>query len=383
MLQSIERAMVGDLKSVRLSQTFLEDSTYTVSWQLYDAHNRLWNHGEAATVKKEAHQFQPNGFIISAELDIAIPKEMPASSDGASAQLHWLIKNDRGNVTTVIENFLVFTATYESPGENDTVVLYGQNIVVSRHLPNATGAVTFSIYSSNSPLLSDVTIVKNEQGMYYKNIGKMPNMGASLDPYTVVWTYNEGNNPIQEISYVYVVNPTMLDTTKQMEQFLNRAYIDNGIQPSTTFTIQDYLSYLRQGRDQFNAAVKPTSFTMTAANGAIHWFWMGYSCWSACKAQYMAEGMKSFNYSGQTVSLDVDRAPFWDAMADSIMTQLNDAVKPFKDNLAKTGVTGGDGSNVTGRVSVGVVGVTVHPLSRGTGFGGTARGTYPFTTRWI
>jgi hypothetical protein len=163
---------------------------------------------------------------------------------------------------------------------------------------------------------------------------------------------------------MFIVTPIMLDAIKDMQTWLNRAYVDSGMQPGTTFEPVDFIKYLRLGRDQFNAAVIPTNFTMTAADGPIRWFWIGYSCVAACRAQYLAEGMKAFDYAGQVVQLNIDRTPFWDQMAQALEAQLSEQVKPFKDVLAKRGVIDGDGSNMALRPgAVGSIGITIHGLS--------------------
>jgi hypothetical protein len=163
---------------------------------------------------------------------------------------------------------------------------------------------------------------------------------------------------------LFIVNPIVLDAVKEMQNWLNRAYTDSGRQPSTSFSPTDFVKYLRTGRDHFNAADKPTEFTMLGAAGPIRWFWIGYSCVSAARAQYLAEGMKAFNYSGQVVQLDIDNTPFWDATAQALEAQLAEQVKPFKDNLVKRGILGGDGSSMALRKgAVGSIGVTIHGMS--------------------
>jgi hypothetical protein len=74
--------------------------------------------------------------------------------------------------------------------------------------------------------------------------------------------------------------------------------------------------------------------------------------------------MKAFNYSSQVVQLDIDNTQFWDATAQALEAQLAEQVKPFKDNLVKRGILGGDGSSMALRKgAVGSIGVTIHGMS--------------------
>jgi hypothetical protein len=60
--------------------------------------------------------------------------------------------------------------------------------------------------------------------------------------------------------------------------------------------------------------------------------------------QYMAEGSLAFDFSGQSVSLNIDRTTYIESMLGRLDTMVENQVKPVKRLLAKNGITSGDGS---------------------------------------
>jgi hypothetical protein len=137
--------------------------------------------------------------------------------------------------------------------------------------------------------------------------------------------------------------------------------------PETVFSPEVILAHLRMGRDDFNAAAGVlTSFTMLNATGAIRSYWLGYSYVSLLRSQYLLEGEKAFDFQGQAISLNVDRTQYYQTMASDILGDLNNNVKPFKQNLLKKGVSSGDGDmgKVPATGNVGALGIGVTPASQ-------------------
>jgi hypothetical protein len=239
-------------------------------------------------------------------------------------------------------------------------------------LPQKVESLIATIFRNNTQVMSRAVSTAPEEtadGYMYKIDVSPTSMGihhASLLPFTVVWKYTVpgSSQSFTETSNLYLHNPTILTAGKDLENFVNRAYTDNGIDPSTLFTPIDVARHLRKGMDMFNSAIRPTNFNMTNAQGAVRQFWIQYATIDACRSQYLAEGMKAFDFAGQSVSLTVDRSQFWDSMANSIQSECDSFVKQLKDNLAKWGYTGGDG-NIIGPLpgAVGAIGIALSPLT--------------------
>ncbi len=381
-LQGIGSAVAGTFASARLSMTLPQslDLTGAVAvWELLDQQGRVWTGGSPTELLSENSQVAVGQKTLSAEAEIAIPSNLEASTAGTTYQLRWSITPASGQTLFAFENFTVLPSFVQSLGASDNIEMLGDAAIVQIRLPRAYANVEYECYRGNTRLFVPRSVTSeaaaDAEGFVYQGaVAVHEYQRASLDPYNIIWSYWDGNSSKQrESTQLFVATPIILDAIKDMQSWLNRAYTDSGIGSGNTFQPVDYVKYLRLGRDAFNAAVKPTDFSMIAAAGPIRWFWITYACAAACRAQYLAEGMKAFNYAGQTVQLDVDRTPFWESMATAMEAQLAETVKPFKDNLWKRGNLGGDGSNALslGRGAVGSIGIAIHGLSPMRGLYGT------------
>jgi hypothetical protein len=373
-LQGIGQVVAGTFTSARLSLSVpatLDVIDSQAVWELLDQQGRVWTQGEPVSITIESSQTAPGQKIISSEAQISVPSNLPANDAGSSYQLRWTITLRSGQPPLyAFENFVVLPPFVQAQGASDAIELNGDTARVQIRLPVAYQYVEYECYRGNSRITAPRSAIQggiDAEGTVF--LGEIPHSeyeGASLDPLTVIWSYWNGVQTKQrETTQLFIATPVILDAVKDMSTWLNRAYTDSGTSPGTTFQPSDYIKHLRFGRDAFNAAVKPTNFTMTAAAGPIRWFWINYSCVAACRAQYLAEGMKAFNYAGQTVQLDIDRTPFWDQTASALEAQLDQQIKPYKDNLAKIGALGGDGSNTQAlrAGAVGCIGITLHGAS--------------------
>lgn len=371
-MQAIGSVVVGSYTSARLNMSVpseLDLTDASATWEMLDQQGRIWTYGEPATLTAENSQVAVGQKTISAECEIAVPSNLPVNEAGSTYQIRWTVRMRSGQPLYAFENFVALPSTEPIEGALDALEMFGDDAEVYIRLPERYSNVEYECYRGNTKLFNarSANAPTSEAGahVYKGKVHLHEYTTASLDPFTVVWSYWNGNGPKQrETTQLFIVNPIVLDAVKEMQNWLNRAYTDAGRQPSTSFSPTDFVKYLRTGRDHFNAADKPTEFTMLGAAGPIRWFWIGYSCVSAARAQYLAEGMKAFNYSGQVVQLDIDNTQFWDATAQALEGQLAEQVKPFKDNLVKRGILGGDGSSMALRKgAVGSIGVTIHGMS--------------------
>lgn len=171
---------------------------------------------------------------------------------------------------------------------------------------------------------------------------------------------------------LWVLTPSILKAMSFIEAFLNKARVENVI-PQLEWTPGDLLNYLERGLNMFNRLVHITAFTGTNMQGMLFDAWMVCSCYWAISAQLLAEGALSFDFSGQGVSLNVDRTPQLDAALGRIEQDMDNRIVPFKKEIVKQGVIGGDGSNGGGPMrnpqAFGVLSLTNAPTTRINGLG--------------
>lgn len=173
-------------------------------------------------------------------------------------------------------------------------------------------------------------------------------------------------------SYRYwCITPQIALASSLLEDFLNKARIQNVI-PELEYTAGDLLGYLERGLYYFNMTAIPTAFTGTNMQGMLLDAWVTCSTYYALGTQLMAEGALAFDFSGQGISLNVDRTPQLDAALGRIDSRIQDTVIPLKKQLANQGFFGGDGSigktAMRNPYSTGVLSLTNSPTTRVNGF---------------
>jgi len=235
--------------------------------------------------------------------------------------------------------------------------------------------ISVSLFTNNNAMMYQAPLVYGSDGLTVK-IGsstttlKFPVMWsrAFFEPMMLVVTHEK--NERQPITYTYNVwpsNSSILSAAKQLEDFINKAHLKNVI-PELDYTQGDLLMYLNRGLSLFNALEQITAFTGVNMTGYMQEAWLICAAYYALAAQLQAEGALAFDFSGQTVSLNIDRTPSIESALGRIENQIENVVRPLKKRLVQAGVTGGDGSNGTqplnGARSKGVLGLTNAPTTR-------------------
>ena len=139
------------------------------------------------------------------------------------------------------------------------------------------------------------------------------------------------------------ITPQIALAMTMIEDFLNKSRIENVI-PELEYSSGDLVGYLERGLNMFNSLQTPTSFNGLNMRGTLLDAWIICSTYWALGAQLLAEGSLAFDFSGQGISLNVDRTPQLDAALGRIEARIQDTVVPLKKMMASQGILGGDGS---------------------------------------
>lgn len=159
---------------------------------------------------------------------------------------------------------------------------------------------------------------------------------------------------------MWSVTPQIMLGMSHLEDFLNKSRVEQII-PELRYTDGDLMVYLERGLYMFNRVGYPTGFSGTNMQGALFDCWLICSCYYALSAQLIAEGSLAFDFSGQGVSLNVDRTPQLESALGRVESQIESQVVPLKKLLNAQGLTQGDGSvgssNLNNPSSVGRMGI--------------------------
>jgi len=152
---------------------------------------------------------------------------------------------------------------------------------------------------------------------------------------------------------LWYVNPSIMTASSLLEQQINKAKLENVI-AELDYSAVDLIHYLYRGLQLFNnLPSQPTDFWGTDMRGILLEHWITCSSYYALSAQLQAEGQMAFDFSGQTVSFNVDRSPSIEAALGRVETMINEHVKPFKKMAIRSGVTSGTGAQGERKMSFG------------------------------
>ncbi len=192
---------------------------------------------------------------------------------------------------------------------------------------------------------------------------------AKLEPISFLAILkSNGGTPVIYDFKLWSITPQMLVAASMVEDHINKARLENII-PELEYTKADLISYLQRGLGMFNGLPPHlSSFTGTNMQGPILDSWIICSCYYALSAQLQAEGAMAFDFSGQTVNLNIDRSPSVEAALGRLENLIDNHVKPFKKQLARAGVlsgTGAEGGQFMGTArSFGTLQISNAPTSR-------------------
>lgn len=389
-------AIFSSLGTVALGSTNRADVSFVISkaqplinpvatWSLVDAEGVVYSSGTCYSLVIDT---TISNQVVTGQANVVVPETLSLNVDTTTYQILWqLVGTDFE--TTVAEQVKVVGLEASQLGAKDAVELYGTVASLELVLPYAHSVVGYQVFFGNYPHSSTqtpVSVVASEQavsdGFRYTaqfDTSTMTSPGAMLEPYTIVWSYaNAGGLTYKETARFYVVTPSILLATRDIQSVVNKAKTTVEGVPDAAYSLDELLNYLKIGMDNFNAYADPTAFTMTNATGVIRSYWVQFSEIVALRSQYLVEGTKAFNFSGQSVTLDVDRSQYYESLASSIEGPLHEATRNLKKLLSKRGVTGGDGSQdprALGYGSIGAVGISLSPVSNvrtyGTGNAGS------------
>jgi hypothetical protein len=302
--------------------------------------------------------------------DVTVPKF--DNKDTLEYTVQWKFESE-GNVYRSRENILIEPSIEER--ESEAVALFGDSHfqVNLPFLVSPTDPVAFEFYEENTLLYSlqaSAPTISYSTNNYSTNI-KLPLTvtGAAYTPRLLLARFTRPGRMLPEtLTFkVWVVTPAMLSTVSQIESFVNKSRISNVI-PELRYATSDILLAMGKGIEMFNA-LPPilSSFTGTNMQGMLANAHITCSCIALLTMQYMAEGSLAFDFSGQSVSLNIDRTQYIDSILGRLDSQVENEVKPMKKLLGKYGISTGDGSignKAIGASAFGITTLTLAPTTR-------------------
>lgn len=352
----------GEIIAEFLVPTSSDTSSAAATWTFETHEGIAYATGTVTTFTAISH---PRGTRLKFVDTLNIPTNAPASLLGEDFILRWNLELGTAsyNYDTTIE---VHALTQARLGAESAVDIAGSVSKLYATLPIDTTAI-IEVYDGNTLLYSgtQASSGENDQGHSYAHVYTFY-ATASLNPLSVIWKYEHLGRTVRSAASIWAVNPSILSAADELRNWMNRLHVEARLQ-EVDFDIVDLLRWLQMGRDMFNAIGFATNITMTNSVSANHYFWMTCSEIRALRNQYLVEGMRSFNFSGQSVTLDVDVTQYLESVASALQSEVDQNLIPYKKQLKEYNITGGDGSAIPGvtgqRRQSGAVGISMGPAS--------------------
>lgn len=239
---------------------------------------------------------------------------------------------------------------------------------IDRLMITGTDSATVEIFASNTPVgvpvASSTFIPHGESTNIIFDLSLLQNfLIPSLSEYNCLIQGTADSVPFRRYTTLFVLTPSIMAAMNYLEQFLHKSKIRREV-IELQYSEVDLLMFLNRGLQMFNGYPPIlTGFTGTNMQGAIRNGWLSCSTYYALGAQLLAENDLAFNFSGQSVTLDVDRTPALESALGRVESALDREVRPLKQLLGKAGIIQGDGSQQTvssGR-AMGITTVADHP----------------------
>lgn len=343
-------------------------SDATVTWTVVDNQGTQYAAGESFDFYVTS---TPYGNNIKAQCVVWVPSTIAPSTFQTSYQILYRLNTPTG-IQLLAESLSVLGLVDFPLGTQDAVELLGDNASCTIVLPARFNNVSASLFYGNTEL-TDLTIdvddpIQTNTGFMYTCSFVSTGLTASLEPYSLVWKYEQNTQVFRETSRVWLITPSIMRAIPEAQSMVMKARTTINGAPDTLFDPTTVLTWLQQGRDLFNGSAANTWFDMTNATGAVRMFWLRATEILALRSQALAEGEKAFNFQGSSISLEVDRATIYNQLADSLQQQYDADIKPFKQQIAIRNFIRGDGDYVgfgsqPFRTRQGSLGITRTPIN--------------------
>ena len=302
---------------------------------------------------------------VSAASRMTVPTTLAVPDSGGHYRIVWELVLASGT-HSYVESITIYPFT-DAKGSGITLEMQGDQAKLTQILVGGTEA-NLQVYMDNI-MVHEETVpsgIRTATGHEYTttlDLSDPDKFRSSLDPYLVVWNQPSSTSTTRSTSSMYVYTPSMLSALDELNRYVNFINRDFRLE-ELGIQYNDLAAYLKGGADKFNGTGHITTFTMTKAKDAIRYWWLICAQWYLLRTYYLAEGMRAFDFSGQSVSLTVDLTQYLESQASNFESQIAQDMLTFKRMLHQRRVTGGDGSGTgPGRIA-GRIGISFSPISR-------------------
>ena len=267
----------------------------------------------------------------------------PISTDEKKYTIEWdLTAKTTGKLYKASEYFDVVHPSYNVMNEKEQQKLALRVVptVLSLPLPSVPSQISFTLYDQNQNVITFTgntpTSVGKYDGYFIYNVTIPANTFNDRWDYIGVFTYTINNSQETFVQVIHCADMWAMSKVSDMRMYLDKVMKDMDLY--TGYRDSDLYFHLKSGLEMLNMVFPTTSWTWTDFQNTLNYAnyaLIGYACYSALRSQYLAEGDSAFDYSGQPVSLTVDRTGFIEAEIGRFESWVDNVIKPWKKDTTR------------------------------------------------
>lgn len=322
---------------------------------------KVFAFNDALIIENTAVQDVENASIWYA--NFAIPENAPVPNDVNNEQyrIDWYAQgiNERLQAT---QQFQVIGSAEPPVYDSTVLAMVGQPIEDTLITMQKLSAYTLTIQDVGGNVLHTfsnthpVSVLRNNTYVTTYNSGTaLPDVTdkcMGYCPYLLTYNFTLENGQTEtEIHTLYVINSVAAILINNMRRYLDMAR-NYDLDVNLRLTEEDYIHFITVGLQRINGA-NPNTTTYTLCNFPMAFLYLLEKCAEVelLNAWYLAEGMRSFEFTGASVSLSVKRTEFIEKKMDEINSWLDNNLEKQKELMIRKG-------NSAGNLGVGLSSVT-------------------------
>lgn len=283
-----------------------------------------------------------NDKTLAYDATFVIPDTAMLSTDVGHYQIAWDFLAKSGKEFSYREAFDVVHPSYDltQAKELQKLVLPMTSIEMSLPLPRRVMDVQLQIFNQDSSIV--FTAVPAQMGMYsdyYIYSTTIPEgVFKSNTDYMAVWFMRDSGNTVVFTQVIHCASLWDMQKISDLRMYLDK--VAKSVDTYQGYKDSDLYFYLQQGADYINSIKIPTDWTLQSYQTmyqlqGVHYWLLEAAKWCALRAQYLAEGDSVFDFSGQPVSLSVDRTGFIESELGRIQSGLENQLAQVKTQIVK------------------------------------------------
>lgn len=308
--------------------------------------------------------------------NFVIPQGAPVPNDVNNQQYYidWYAENTDKNISMKAKQYFQVLAEAEPMSYDSAVaILVGQPLRDCLITDLPVLECNISVRDMNDKIYFEKDFSTDElhpefrNNAYYTNFDSktaivgLTDRNMGICPYLIMYNYRTEIGYQTEVHTLYLVTGKSMLVVNSLRRYMDKAR-NFDIDPSLRWTDEELIHFVVEGLNRFNAA--PPSITgFTIANFPNNYIYVleKCACHEALNAWYLAEGARAFDFTGASVTLNVDRTQYIQTKMDEIGGWLNDNLEKIKALLIRqvngngslsiqlTSVTNGFSRQMSGR----------------------------------